>query len=503
MAQSGSPIIYWVRRDFRLGDNPALAHAAATGASVVPVYVYDHDLEGRPIGAAAKWWLWRTLLKFGESLARIGSQLVLRSGDAGAELGLLIAQTGARTVVFNRLPEPDANLRDDRIAQALRAAGVEVIAFDADTLVPLGQIKSAAGFPYKVFTPFFRALRAQLRSPVLPPRPHRLMPPAVWPKSERIEDWRLYPRAASWAAGFEGWRPGEEGAEDALQGFRESSLAAYAVSRDAPGVAGTTRLSPHLHWGEISPRRVLAAAEAASAERPTCSAGAEKLISELAWREFNRHLLAAFPSLPTRSFDRRFERFAWRQDPAGLEAWRTGRTGYPLVDAGMRELWATGFMHNRVRMVAASFLIKHLLIDWRQGEAWFWDTLLDADLANNAANWQWVAGSGADSSPSFRIFNPTAQGERFDADGAYVRRWVPELARIADHYIHAPWKAPEAVLQAAGVRLGSSYPRPIVDHDRARRAALDALGAMQGKLDSVPSEDSQMTHRSQPHEAWS
>jgi deoxyribodipyrimidine photo-lyase len=289
--------------------------------------------------------------------------------------------------------------------------------------------------------------------------------------SERLESWRLLPSKPNWAAGFEPeWRPGEAGARAALSAFLETSLAGYGEARDQLGVRGTSRLSPHLHFGEISPTQVWAA----SYDAP----GSGKFLSEIGWREFAHNLLFHWPDLPEENWRKSFDAFAWREDEAALTAWRRGETGYPVVDAAMRELWATGYTHNRARMIAASFLVKHLLIDWRAGEDWFWDTLVDADLANNAASWQWVAGSGADAAPYFRIFNPVTQGERYDATGSYVRRWVPELARMPDAFLHKPWEADEVTLASAGVRLGATYPRPIVDHAAARQRALAVYAAL-------------------------
>ena len=287
------------------------------------------------------------------------------------------------------------------------------------------------------------------------------------------------PTRPNWATGFEPcWTPGEAGALKALGAFIDERLKAYAEGRDVMGEDATSHLSPHLHFGEISPVQVRRAVEAAAAHEPSLQRGADKFLTELGWRDFSANLLFNWPTLPEANWRAEFDAFAWRDDDAAFEAWTKGQTGYPVVDAGMRELWATGYMHNRARMIAASFLIKHLLIDWRRGEDWFWDTLVDADLANNAASWQWVAGSGADASPYFRIFNPVTQGERYDADGAYVRRWVPELAKLADDFIHQPWAAGEDDLAKAGVRLGKTYPAPIVDHAEARARALAAFAAL-------------------------
>ncbi|HWA64028.1 MAG TPA: deoxyribodipyrimidine photo-lyase, partial [Caulobacteraceae bacterium] len=299
--------------------------------------------------------------------------------------------------------------------------------------------------------------------------PPYLRPPSEWPVSDSLEAWRLRPRAPDWATGFSGWRPGELGALERLDRFLGAAAGDYAAARDFPGKAGTSRLSPHLAFGEIGPRQVARSVVLAEALGELSTAQAEAFLRELGWREFNVQLLFHHPRMGHENLNVAFDAFPWRDDPPALAAWREGRTGYPLVDAGMRELWTTGWMHNRVRMVVASFLVKHLMLDWRLGEAWFWDTLVDADPANNAANWQWVAGSGADAPPFFRIFNPTAQGERFDPDGAYVRRWVPEVAALPASLAHQPWRA---------AKPPPDYPPPLVDHAEARGRALQAYAAL-------------------------
>jgi deoxyribodipyrimidine photo-lyase len=309
----------------------------------------------------------------------------------------------------------------------------------------------------------------------LRPAPETLCAPKAWPHSDRLADWKLHPQGPDWSTGFSDWTPGEQGAKAQLERFVAEGMAAYPEARDRPGREGSSRLSPHLAWGEIGPRQVWVAVRAAAKARPSLAEAADKFLAEIGWREFNYHLLDQQPRLAERNFRRDLDGLDWRRSAKHLSAWKRGETGYPLVDAGMRELWATGWMHNRVRMVVASFLVKHLLIDWRAGERWFWDCLVDADPANNPGNWQWSAGVGADAQPFFRIFNPMAQGEKFDPDGAYVRRWLPVLDQLETRYLHAPWTAPDEALRAAGVRLGETYPRPIVDHAEARARALEAL----------------------------
>ena len=472
------PVILWFRQDLRLADNPALVHAVETGRPVLPVFILDRNPALRPTGAASLWWLDKSLRALDASLRDRGSRLILRRGDSEAELRRLIDETGSDAVFMNRLFEPDAFARDADIAHGLEAEGVTCKGWNGTLLARPGSVLNGSGQPYKVFTPFHRALMAAAVPPPATAAPSRLTTP-TGPASEDIDAWGLHPTRPDWSGGFD-WTPGEAGAEAALSAFLARGLKSYSVGRDIPAEAATSRLSPHLHFGEISPWRAVGAVRSAAAEGRVPAAEAEKFVAEIGWREFSAHLLHAFPQITDTAFRPEYDAMAWRDDPAGLEAWKRGRTGYPVVDAGMRELWATGYMHNRVRMIVASFLVKHLLIDWREGERWFRDTLVDADLASNVQNWQWVAGSGADASPYFRIFNPIIQGRKFDADGRYVRRWVPELRGVPDRWLHAPWTAPPEVLRDARVRLGPDYARPLVDHDLARKRALDALAAIAG-----------------------
>jgi deoxyribodipyrimidine photo-lyase len=476
-ARSQGPVIVWFRRDLRLADNPALRAAADGGRPVIPVYVLDETEGVRPAGAAGAWWLDKSLRSLSGAIEEIGSKLVLRRGPAADVIAALAAETGAAGVTWNRLYEPAAAERDAALSRTLQAAGVEVQGFDASLLSPPGAVKTGQGGAYKVFTAYWRQARQRLSDPKTEARPGTLRASAEWPRSDDLAAWRLHPSSPDWSQGF-AWTPGESGAHAALERFIDTALAAYSTGRDLPAVEGSSRLSPHLHWGELSARQVWRRLELARHAHDAPDAQVEKFLAELGWRDFNHQLLADAPGLPRKNLDRRFDAFPWRDDAAGLEAWKRGMTGYPPVDAAMRQLWSTGWMHNRMRMVAASFLIKHLLIDWRQGEAWLWDTLVDADLANNTANWQWVAGSGADAQPFFRIFNPVAQGQRYDAGGAYVRRWVPELAALPDKVVHAPWTASPGVLAKAGVRLGETYPHPVVDHGAARERALDAYRSL-------------------------
>ena len=479
-----APVIVWFRQDLRLADNPALAEAVACGRPVLPVYLLD---DAAPVdelpGGAARWWLHQSLAALAADLTARGAPLLLRRGDAGALLRDLVTETGATAVHWNRCYEPGAIARDRGLKEELRESGIAARSFNAALLCEPWQAATGAGGPYKAFTPYWKAVRADLLPSAPVAAPESIAGMATPPAGDSLDDWALLPTAPDWAGGLRNaWTPGEAGARQCLGDFLDDRLAAYADGRDRPDRAVTSRLSPHLHWGEIGPRQVWhALAHRRDAAGAGVGASADKFLSEIGWREFAHHLLFHFPDLPKANWKRDFDDFAWRDDAAGLAAWRRGRTGYPLVDAGMRELWSTGWMHNRVRMVAASFLVKHLLVDWRAGAAWFWDTLVDADLANNAAGWQWVAGSGADAAPFFRIFNPVTQGEKFDPEAVYIRRWVPELAALPDRYVHQPWDAPDDVCAAAGFVRGESYPAPIVDHKLARTRALETWQAIRGE----------------------
>ena len=472
------PVILWFRRDLRLADNPALDAAIESGRPVLPLFVLDEETEGmRPLGGASRWWLHHSLSSLTADLAVRGAPLVLRRGQAARILPELIETTGAAAAYWNRAYERPAIERDITIKQTLKDRGVDARSFNASLLMEPWTIETKAGQPFRVFTPFWKTLSGLVS--VAPPTtaPKTIPAPAQPYAGDRLEDWRLLPTEPDWATGFsDPWEPGEAGAHRQAERFRHDAVVGYKTARDIPGVPGTSRLSPHLHFGEIGPRQLWHAVSFwADEQPPTVSEGATAFLRELGWREFNYHLLYHFPDLVSSNIDTAFDAFEWRDDDVALTAWQRGRTGYPIVDAGMRELWQTGWMHNRVRMAAASFLVKHLLIDWRVGEEWFWDTLVDADPANNAGNWQWVAGCGFDAAPYFRIFNPVLQGERFDKDGAYVRRWVPEIAGLPDQFLHKPWEAPADTLAEANVTLGETYPLPIVDHRAARQRALDAF----------------------------
>ncbi len=470
------PTIVWFRRDLRLADNPALAAACAAGGGVLPLYLLD---PGEPLGGASRWWLHESLDALARDCARLGAPLILRQGPPASVLKTLINQTGATAVFWNRCYEPQAIARDRAIKADLISQGLDVQSFNGTLLTEPWAIKTQNGEPYKVFTPFWRSLSslAPFSQPI--PAPAALTPLSVPTSSDDLASWALQPSAPDWAGGLRAtWQPGERAAATRLGDFLDTDVARYSEARDLMAETGTSRLAPHLHWGEISPRQVWAASALCADAEPAKAPGIAAFQRQLGWREFSAQLLYHWPDLTHRAWKPDFERFPWRNSKAHFIAWKKGQTGYPIVDAAMRALWATGTMHNRARMITASFLVKHLLVDWRQGADWFEDTLVDADLANNRAGWQWVAGSGADAAPYFRIFNPVLQGEKFDPSGTFVRQWVPEIVGLDRRVIHKPWAAPDQGLCDAGIKLGETYPLPIVDHNYARTRALEALAEM-------------------------
>jgi deoxyribodipyrimidine photo-lyase len=474
------PVIVWFRDDLRLSDHPALHAAAATGAPVICLYVFDEHSaalqppNARAIGGAARWWLAQSLRALASALDGIGGRLILRRGAAAEAIVAVARETNAEAVYWNKIAIAPFAAVAQQVFDALETLGVATHRFQGDLLAAPAAIRTKDGRGLRVFTPFWKRVQA-LGDPTQPlPTPERLTPaPAI--AGDDLADWRLEPTRPDWAGGLrENWTPGEAAAHARLHDFLDNGVKGYAADRDRMDLASTSRLSPHLRFGEISPRQVWHAARFAADRHPALASDIGKFLSELGWREFCRHLLYDVPDLHLHNLQPSFDAFPWRYDDADLAAWQRGRTGYPIVDAGMRELWHTGVMHNRVRMVVASFLVKHLLLDWRAGEAWFWDTLVDADVGSNPANWQWVAGSGADAAPYFRVFNPVLQGLKFDPAGDYVRRWVPELGGLPADVIHQPWTATPLELREAGVTLGDTYPEPIVDHKLGRDRALTA-----------------------------
>ena len=444
-----NPSIVWLRDDLRVADNPALTAAVERGGPVVVLYLLDEESRGiRPLGGASRWWLHHSLASLAEALAAIGGSLTLRRGAAAEELPRLVDEVGAGAVFWNRRYGGAAREVDAALKSSLREAGLDVRSFAANLLHEPWTVTTGAGTPFRVFTPFWKACldAGEPREPLAAPTSIERATAA----SDELGDWGLLPTRPDWSAGIaETWVPGERAAHERLEAFLGDGLEDYARGRDEPAQDATSRLSPRLRFGELSPFQVwdrVRHGELSAAARRNAGA----FLREVGWREFNWNILFHSPDLASANFRPEFDAFPWSEPSRGtLEAWQQGRTGIPLVDAGMRELWRTGYMHNRVRMVTASLLIKNLLVDWRVGERWFWDTLVDADEANNPANWQWVAGSGADAAPYFRVFNPVLQAEKFDPHGEYLRRYVPELGTDA-------------------------YPEPIVDLKASRAEALEA-----------------------------
>ena len=470
---SRSSILVWFRDDLRLADHAPLSSACAEEADVVPVYLHTPDDVGAwPRGAASRSYRHHALAALIERFDEEGSRLVLRRGEACLDLlRELIEETNATALYFHRAYTPGMRSRDADLIDALETDDLTVRVFEGRLLHDPEAVETTSGTPYQVYTPFWRRFREEVEigMPLDVPAVGEHAP-ASWPESAALDDLGLLPEVDWDASFYEVWTAGEQAAHDRLQTFLDDALEEYADLRNRPDLPGTSRLSPSLHHGTLSPRQIWHAV--LNATGGAVSGDAEVYLKELVWREFSYHVLYHHPATPTEPLKEKFAAYTWRTAEADLEAWQRGRTGYPIVDAGMRQLWETGWMHNRVRMIAASFLTKDLGIDWREGARWFWDTLIDADLANNTMGWQWSAGTGADAQPFFRIFNPVSQGRKHDPEGDYVRRWVPELADLPTRHLHAPWEAPEDVLEEAGVELGETYPAPIVDHAEARDRAL-------------------------------
>jgi len=475
------PAIVWFRDDLRLSDHPALQAARESASPLICIYILDEESPGiRSLGGASHWWLYQSLNSLSAALEKTGARLDILKGAAKPIVTDLARAADASAIYWTRRYGQAEIAVDREIKAALSDDGLTVKSFNGQLLHEPWDVQTKGGDFFKVYSPFWRAALAKGEPDGPLPRPTKLKSanwPAKAPKRVALDRLGLLPKKPDWTGGLrDTWNPGEKGAQERLSSFLETRAKNYATLRDRPDQPGTSNLSPHLRFGEISPRQVWHATRHAQASGGVPARDADKFLAEIGWREFAYHLLYHFPDLGTKNFQAKFNAFPWNDlKSTELKAWQRGQTGYPIVDAGMRELWHTGTMHNRVRMIAASFLVKDLLGDWRLGEDWFWDTLCDACPANNTASWQWVAGSGADAAPYFRIFNPTLQSQKFDPDAAYVRRWVPELAKLSDNWIHEPWNAPDPALKSAGIVLGKTYPKPMVDHARARDRALAAL----------------------------
>ncbi len=476
--------IVWFRQDLRIRDNPALYYAAKQGHSIVPVYIWSPKEEGNwPVGGAGKVWLHYSLESIQEELRKKKTQLVIRKGSALSVIKELVQESEADSVYWNKRYEPSSRERDNALQAKLNKLGIEVKSFNGSLIYEPWEIETKSGNCFKVFTPFWEAFKLMPEADKPLPLPSKIPSPSHWPQSMDLQDLKLLPKK-DWAGGIrETWEFGEQGGRNQLTRFIKEPVKSYSKNRNYPACSGTSKLSPYLHFGEISPRQIwheLREFEISEGKK-ILSEEIWAFLRELGWREFSYHLLYHFPQTAEKPLRREFASFPWKVDNKLLRAWQKGLTGYPIVDAGMRELWTTGWMHNRVRMVAASFLVKDLLLPWQKGAEWFWDTLVDADLANNTMGWQWSAGCGADAAPFFRIFNPVLQGEKFDPNGDYVRKWIPELTNLPNKWIHKPWEASQDVLNKAEIQLGEDYPLPVVDHREARQQALDAFQKIKKK----------------------
>ncbi|MCA9067293.1 MAG: deoxyribodipyrimidine photo-lyase [Planctomycetaceae bacterium] len=475
--------IVWFRNDLRIEDNAALTAAVDRGGSIVPIFIWAPEEEGDwPPGSASRWWLHQSLKAMQKKLKSLGSRLILRKGPSEKTLSSLAKETNASAIYWNRQYEPALRKRDQQVEKHLSELLEIVATFNGNLMFEPDEIRTKQGDPYRVFTPFWKRCqdRDEPREPL--PAPEKLASPKSWPNSEELDTFELEPKI-DWAGGMqETWTPGEDGADERLTRFLQQSAKNYKTQRDYPGERGTSELSPHLHFGEISPYQIWHAVRHVTGDdlRTTAGKSGQTYLSELGWREFAHHVLFHYPHTTDQPLNEKFQKFPWKSNKSASKAWQRGQTGIPIVDAGMRQLWETGWMHNRVRMVVASFLTKDLQITWLEGAKWFWDTLVDADLANNTLGWQWAGGCGADAAPYFRIFNPMTQGKKFDKEGHYVHHYVPELEGLPAACLHEPWEAKTSVLSQANVELGEDYPEPIVDHSNARKEALEAFEKVKG-----------------------
>lgn len=491
MTDNKNPTLIWLRRDLRLRDHLPLTKAVENGAPIIPVYILDRTSpEIEKPGAASLWWLHHSLSALQKAYREKGVKLILRRGPAVEVLGELCKKTEAGALFFQRSILPGEETLEQNIAEFCERNEIDCRRFRGETLFDPGKIRTGSDTPYKVFTPFWKSCLEEPEPGDPLPIPRTIPAAKNDPESDKLEDWELLPKRPNWAKGFEElWQPGKEGAGEvgagevgarrSLTRFLKSHVSDYKKMRDYPSVEGTSRLSPHLHYGEISIRDCWHQTKA----EHIADKGAEAFLRELGWREFCYHLLHHWPEMEEQPFRPEYAAYPWAKNKAQLEAWQKGKTGFPIIDAAMRQLWQTGWMHNRLRMLVGSFLVKNLMIHWHEGRDWFWDTLVDADIANNSAGWQWIAGSGADAAPYFRIFNPVTQSEKFDKEGEFIRRYVPELKDLPAKHIHAPYDAPAEILEQAGITLGNTYPKPIVDLKTTRQAALDGYEKVKANKD--------------------
>lgn len=474
MSKNGSTLL-WIRKDFRLEDNSALAAAIGAGGPIIPVFIWAPEEAGNwAPGGASKWWLSQSIKVFAEQWETLGGKLILRQGESPKILRELIKETGAKRVYWNRRYEGPLREIDAAFKRQLNDEGIEVKSFNTALLNEPHTASTGTGNPYKVYTPYWRKVKDRPLEAPVEANLDAIQFPESFPSSEALSDLNLLPENQWYRKLYSHWEVGEAEAMRRLETFLEGPVEDYESERDRPDHAGTSSLSPYLHWGQIGPRQVAAKLHAKHDLR---AKGPQVYLKEIYWREFAYNVLYHFPDTSDAPLRMEYAEFPWETDSAAIKAWQKGQTGYPIVDAGMRQLWETGWMHNRVRMIVSSLLVKHLLQDWKVGAEWFWDTLVDADLASNSLGWQWSGGCGADAAPYFRVFNPMTQGQKFDPEGAYVSQYVPELAKVPAQYIHEPWEAPDSVLKEAGVVLGETYPEPIIEHKAGRTRALAAFEA--------------------------
>ena len=467
--------LYLFRNDLRLKDNPALSAACNAGQPVLLLFIFDDIDKNWGMGSASRWWLHHSLQSLSSSVEKQGGRVILRKGNTISILDEIINQANVNKLYFSRTYEPAQRKIEENIYSNFQDK-IKIKRFGSYLLFEPEQIRTGNDQPYKVFTPFWKTCLKQLEPHISKQNFSELkILSRLKIKYDDLNNWCLLPTKPDWAEGLRNkWQPGEVGAHNTLKEFIQTGLLNYDEDRNRPDRLGTSCLSPYLHFGEIAPVRIWHEVKQHIDQNKRGTKSGMAYLRELGWRDFSTHLLYNWPDFPELPFRPEYKKFPWKKNKKALRVWQKGQTGYPIIDAGMRQLWHTGWMHNRVRMIVASFLVKHLLIHWRDGEDWFWETLVDADLANNSVSWQWIAGSGADAAPYFRIFNPILQGKKFDPNGDYVRHWVAEVANLPNQYIHEPWRANDEVLSKAELKLNRDYPAPIIDHDIGRKRALEA-----------------------------